>query len=326
MKHDFGKHSTKVQQLADILEKGITAGHYEEGNNLPSINQLSQANNVSRDTVFKAFALLREKGFIDSTPGRGYYVTKHRKKVLLLLDEYSPFKTTFYNSLIQHLSADYQVDLWFHQYNQRLFNVILGEAIGKYNYYVVMNFSNEKFSPIINKLPKAKVLLLDFGNFPKDDYAYICQDFNQGLYDALMLLRDRFKLYHRNFFLYPKGIKHPHISCDSFMHFCKENEQEGVVIDNVNNLHVEKGNSYFVIRQSDVVDIIKKSRALGLKCGKDFGLIVYNDTPAYEVIDEGITALTIDWVKMGKMTACYITEGTKIQAYLPTEIHLRNSL
>ena len=38
----------------------------------------------------------------------------------------------------------------------------------------------------------------------------------------------------------------------------------------------------------------------GLKCGKDFGLLAYNDIPSYEVIDEGITSLSIDWEMMGK--------------------------
>lgn len=326
MNHIFGKHTTKVQQLADMIEEGITVGTYQEGNNLPSINQLAQSNKVSRDTVFKAFALLKEKGFIDSTPGRGYYVISHRKKVLLLLDEYSPFKTTFYNSLIKSLSSSYQVDLWFHQYNQRLFNAILREATGRYNYYVVMNFSNEKFSPILDKLPSSKVLLLDFGNFPKESYSFICQDFDEGLYRALAQLKDGFKKYEKNFFLYPKGTNHPQISCESFLRFCKENEQPGFVISNDTDLDIQPGNAYFVIRQSDVVEIIKQSRRKGLQCGKDFGLVAYNDTPAYEVIDEGITVLTVDWEKMGKMTAHYILNGNKIQEYLPTEIHLRKSL
>ena len=59
-----------------------------------------------------------------------------------------------------------------------------------------------------------------------------------------------------------------------------------------------------------MVDIIKQSRQQGLKPGKDFGLIAYNDTPAYQVIDEGITALSIDWEQMGSLAARFITEGS----------------
>ena len=326
MEQFFGKHTTKVQQLADILEQDIVAGLYQEGDGLPSINQLSQYHKVSRDTVFKAFSLLRDKGFIDSTPGKGYYIASRRKKVLLLLDEYSPFKTTFYTSFIHHLPSAYQVDLWFHQYNQRLFNAILREATGKYNHYVVMNFSNERRSPLLDKIPSGKLLLLDFGNFDKDSFSYICQDFDGGFRSALSQLKEQFKKYQHNIFFFPKGIQHPRVSCDSFLRFCRENGQTGTIVEDEADLHVERGNTYFVIRQDDVVNIIKQSRAEKMRCGTDFGLVAYNDTPVYEVIDNGITALTIDWKKMGRMAARQVVSGEKMQEYIPTEVHLRHSL
>lgn len=168
-KVNFGQQSTKVKQLSDIIEQDIMMGKYKTDTSLPSINHLSKAYNVSRDTVFKAFSDLRERKLIDSTPGKGYYVTNRQEKIflLLLLDEYSPFKNTLYNSLVRKLSTSYKVDLWFHQYNEHIFNTILHEAIGRYNYYVVMNFDNEKFSPLFNKINPSRLLLLDFGKFEK---------------------------------------------------------------------------------------------------------------------------------------------------------------
>lgn len=167
MKTTFGSHTTKVKQLADMIEQDILMGRYEANASLPSINQLSATYQVSRDTVFKAFADLRERKLIDSTPGKGYYVTNRQEKIFLLLDEYSPFKNTLYNSFIRKLGRKYKVDLWFHQYNEHIFNTILHEAIGRYNYYVVMNFDNEKFSPLLNKINPSRLLLLDFGKFDK---------------------------------------------------------------------------------------------------------------------------------------------------------------
>ena len=63
-----------------------------------------------------------------------------------------------------------------------------------------------------------------------------------------------------------------------------------------------------------------------MKCGTDFGLIAYNDTPAYEVIDDGITALSIDWEEMGRKAARFILTGEPVQEFLPTEVHLRHSV
>ena len=326
MDYFLGKHSTKVQQLADWIERNMTAGVYQEGNELPSINELSRMHQVSRDTVFKAFSILKEKELIDSTPGRGYYVLSKKKKILLLLDEYSPFKTTFYNSFIQNLPKTFQVDLWFHQYNPRLFHALLAEAQGSYSHYVVMNFNNEKLSPQLHKLPAEKLLLLDFGNFEKANLSYICQDFDEGLYQALLQLKDRFAAYDRHYFYFPKSLKHPRISGESFLRFCQQQGWEGNLIVDEVELDVQPGCTYLVIRQSDVVDIIKQSRRKGLQCGRDFGLLAYNDIPAYEVIDNGITALTVDWKKMGKMAARFIVEGGVVQEYIPTEVCLRASL
>ena len=167
-KATFGQQASKVTQLADALSQAISRKEFLEGDSLPSINQLSAQYGVSRDTVFKAFLDLRERGLIDSTPGKGYYVTSQVTNVLLLLDQYTPFKEALYNSFVRHLPINYKVDLLFHQYNERLFNTILRESIGKYNKYIVMNFDNEKFSTVLNKINPSRLLLLDFGKFEKE--------------------------------------------------------------------------------------------------------------------------------------------------------------
>ena len=92
MKITFGQQTTKVKQLADLISQEISMGTYKSDSALPSINQLSRNYHVSRDTVFKAFIDLKDRGMIDSTPGKGYYVTNKLKNILLLLDEYSQFK------------------------------------------------------------------------------------------------------------------------------------------------------------------------------------------------------------------------------------------
>ena len=92
------------------------------------------------------------------------------------------------------------------------------------------------------------------------------------------------------------------------------------------NTPIENGDVFIVIKQQDVVAVIKQGRAQELKCGKDFGLLAYNDIPSYEVIDEGITALSINWELMGRRAAEFVLSGKTVQEYLSTEIRLRNSL
>ena len=298
-KKTFGQQSSKVTQLADTLSQAISMKKFREGDSLPSINQLSAEYGVSRDTVFKAFLDLRERGLIDSTPGKGYYVTSQVTNVLLLLDQYTPFKEALYNSFVKHLPINYKVDLLFHQYNERLFNTIIRESVGKYNKYIVMNFDNEKFSMVLNKIHPTKLLLLDFGKFEKEKYSYICQDFDEAFYQALLMLKERLRHYPQLVLLFSKNLKHPQSSKEYFTRFCEE---------------------------QGVVKVVKQGRLEGLKCGKDFGLLAYNDIPSYEVIDEGITSLSIDWEMMGNEAANFVLNNVPIQKYLPTEVRLRKSL
>ena len=76
----FGQQSTKVKQLSDLIEQDILVGKYRTDTSLPSINALSKTYHVSRDTVFKAFADLRERKLIDSTPGKGVLCNQPERK------------------------------------------------------------------------------------------------------------------------------------------------------------------------------------------------------------------------------------------------------
>ncbi len=326
MKSAFGQQTTKVKQLADLIGQDISLGKYKSNHALPSINQLSAHYKVSRDTVFKAFADLKKRGIIDSTPGKGYFVANAQKKILLLLDEYSPFKDVLYNNFVKRLSKHYKVDLWFHQYNEQLFNRIIRESLGSYNYYVVMNFDNEKFSPTLYKIDNSKLLLLDFGKFDKKNISYICQDFDDSFYSALNQLKTHFVKYKKICLLFPDSIRHPKSCCEGMEQLVASFGLNYEIIKRIESGCLCKGDVYIAFRQIDIVSIIKESRSLGMECGKDFGLIAYNETPAYEVIDKGITSLSIDWEKMAQLASDFILFNKPIHTYLPTEIKLRGSL
>lgn len=121
-------------------------------------------------------------------------------------------------------------------------------------------------------------------------------------------------------------MKHPKSSVEYFVRYCQDTHLECAVEEDVEQLQVKEGTAYLAIKQQDVVKVVKQGRLQGLVCGKDYGLLAYNDIPSYEVIDEGITALTIDWQKMGDEAARFVLNGNSVQTYLPTEIRLRNSL
>lgn len=326
MELTFNQKSTKVQQLSDFISQAIAMNEYRVGESLPSINHLSAKYKVSRDTVFKAFLDLKSKGLIDSVHGKSYFVCSQTKNILLLLDEYSPFKEVVYNTIIDKIPVTHKVDLWFHQYNEQLFNSIIEQSLGKYNKYLVMNYHNEKFSPILNKIDKKKLLLLDFGKFEKKDYAYICQDFDTALFDALTSMKQKLRKYKKLIFVFNRNLKHPKSSKEYFVQFCMENGFEFEIIEEITEKTVIRKNAlYLIIKQEDVVKVIKQSRKDNLVTGKDFGIIAYNDNPFYEIIDNGIASISINWKNMGNLAANFITKDETLQTYLPTEIIERES-
>lgn len=326
MNLEFNGKSTKVQQLTDFIRKSISANELKVGDKLPSINQLSRQFHLSRDTVFKAFSDLKERGIIDSIHGKNYYVAAHNKNILLLLDEYTPFKEVLYNTLRAKLPSYYNIDLWFHQYNEHLFNQIISNSAGMYNKYIVMNYHNEKFSEVLGVIDKKKLLLLDFGKFEKNGFSYVCQDFDTALYDALETIKVHLKKYRKLFFVFNKNHKHPQSSKQYFSQFCMDNNFEFEIIDEVtDNTTILENAFYLVIKQSDIVTIVKQGKKDNLKIQRDYGLLAYNDNPFYEIVETGISSIGIDWYEMGELVASFVATGSSIQEYLPTKITERNS-
>ena len=326
MKLNFKGEGTKVQQLTDFIQESIAMSNLKAGDALPSINHLSKEFAVSRDTVFKSFSDLKTRGIIDSVQGKNYFVASRTKNIFLLLDEYSPFKEVLYNTLIQTLPISYTIDLWFHQYNEHLFNKIISESLGKYNKYLVMNYDNESFSDILHKIDEKKLLLLDFGNFEKSGYSYVCQDFERGLYETLSSIKDELFKYEKLVFVLNRRHKHPQISKLAFINFCLDNNYEFRVLDEISDkTDIQNRHFYLVVKNEDVVEIIRQARHKKMNLGTDFGLLAYNENPFYEIIENGISSIGIDWEKMGEMAAQYILGDELVQTYLPTNITLRPS-
>jgi len=327
MKVNFNHSSTKIKTLTDAISLSIMQGKLRVGDNLLSINEASAFYKVSRDTVFKAYSELKRTGVIDSTPQKGYFVKDEVNRVLLLLDTYSPFKKDLYDRFADNLPENYKVDLIFHQYNESLFETILQESIGKYSMYVVMNFSNDKLSETLKTIPTGKLLLLDFGNFEKFEFSYICQDFNQALYNSLNEGIEAIKKYRKLVYVFPEDLRHPVSSIDYFKQFCTNFGFEYALIrKNSEWKGVESGCLYLCITTEDMVKIVKDADKNGYKSGREIGLIAYNDDPVLEIIKNGISSISIDFGLMGEKAADFVKSKIVIQEYLPTKLIIRGSI
>src|SRR4051812_33473311 len=81
----------KYQQLINSIVKAVQEGKLSLDYVLPSINDLSFELELSRKTVEKAYAQLKNLGIVNSIPGKGYFISRSnlRKvtKVFLLFNK-----------------------------------------------------------------------------------------------------------------------------------------------------------------------------------------------------------------------------------------------
>ncbi|GHS94152.1 GntR family transcriptional regulator [Bacteroidia bacterium] len=324
---DLDQNRSKVQQLADTISSAISTGEFKEGDALPSINKISSNFDLSRDTVYKAFQKLKNKGIVESAPTKGYFVTKTVNNIFVLLDVFSSFKDDFYKELISHLPINYRIDLYFHQFNEKLFNNLIIDSLGRYDLYVVTNYINDVYYDVLDRLDNSKVLILDLGKFKKDKFSYVCQGFDNTLYDCLTSGLHLLREYNEIRFIFPLEAEHPKSCIPFFMKFCEDNHfKHELIRRKMKESDISKDIVYLLANHSDVVEFVKICRAKNLKLGEDVGLMTFNDTPMLEVIENGISAISTDFKQMGKLAAEYIKTRQKIQTYVPTRLIIRGSL
>ena len=324
----FNKNTSKVKQLADSIRADIANGHYKEGDLLPSINKISSQYSIARDTVFKAFQDLKEKGIIESAPTKGYFVNNTANNIFVMFDIFTPFKNDLYNELMLNLPSQYKLDLFFHNFSERAFNNMILDNLGRYNLYVITNIINDVYSETLDRLDNTKVLLIDLGKFKKDKFSYICQGFDTTLYDCLKSGLGVLKKYHKIVYLFPPSAEHPKSSLPYFEMFCRDHNFEYEIRkeEEIWNDTIVPGTVYLAAKHSDLIKIVKICREKKLTLGKDVGLVTFNDTPMLEVIENGISVISTDFRQMGKLAAEYIKNREKIQTYIPTKLILRGSL
>lgn len=80
-------------QVASEIRRAIAAGEAEPGDRLPPAVDFATVLGVNKNTVIRAFRMLRDEGILDFTRGRGVRVvgTPQRSAVMSKLDEMLAF-------------------------------------------------------------------------------------------------------------------------------------------------------------------------------------------------------------------------------------------
>jgi DNA-binding transcriptional regulator YhcF (GntR family) len=324
----------KYQQVVDTIVSDIEIGIVKVGDKIPSINETSEEYYLSRDTVEKAYKILRHRGVITAVRGKGYYVSSttrsEGRRILLVFNKLSDHKKTIYNSFVKKLGDTATVDLQIHHSDGAMLEKIIIENLGKYDYYVLMPHlrqETESVKAAINKIPKERLLLVNKDVEGVDGkYGCVFEDFEIDIHQALYTGIDRIRKYKKLFLVFPtenyycSGIK------TGFINFCEEEGFEYEILEGAFRHEVHTRECYVVIEEADLVEIIKQAAAKDLKLGKNIGIITYNDTPFKEILAGGISVLSTDFTQMGETMAEMVSAFSREKVKNPFKLILRNSV
>ena len=323
----------KYLQLVDTLLTDIQVGMVEIGGKIPSINETSEEFYLSRDTVVKAYDLLRNRGIITSVKGKGFYVAStaknQGKRILLLFNKLSEHKKTIFNALANSLPEDTIIDLQVHHCDSSVLEKIIIENLGKYDHYVIMPHLKEETESVkaaINKIPKDKLILINKNvEGIEGSYACVYEDFERDIFEGLKAGLEQIKKYKKLYLVFPNANYYCSGIKTGFKKFCKAHNFEWEIV-NATNVEINPGQVYIVIEEADLVEIIKKTSSENLKLGSDVGLISYNSTPFKEILAGGISVLSTDFEMMGSTVAGMIFNKNKQKIKNPFSFVHRNSL
>ena len=81
---DFNSDEALYMQLRNQIIMGIATSQFHEGDSLPSVRQLADTIGINMHTVNKAYALLRQEGFVSIDRRRGAVICVDADKVKAL--------------------------------------------------------------------------------------------------------------------------------------------------------------------------------------------------------------------------------------------------
>ncbi|WP_367389863.1 GntR family transcriptional regulator [Lewinella sp. LCG006] len=322
-------------QIVNAIANAIEDNLLVVGDKLPSVNRLLIEHDISRDTIVKAYDLLKENQIIESVPGKGYYVKSKqegkRPRILLLFNKLSAHKKLIYDAFSETLGEAASIDFYIYNNDFNLFKKIILDRLDKdYSHFVIISHfleGGENAIDVIRQIPPGKLIILDKKiEGITGEYASIYQDFEHDIYQALTQMKDKLLRYKTLKLIFPEYTYHPKSIKDGFLRFCAEFAFHFSIISDITTGAINEGDAFINLMEDDLVQLIKRSKELNLKIGKNVGIISYNETLLKEILLDGITTISTDFLQLGRTAAAFILDNRKDHISNPFYVKFRNSL
>ncbi|WP_129715910.1 GntR family transcriptional regulator [Pedobacter sp. SYP-B3415] len=324
----------KYLQLCNSVIAAIESGKLSKDDLLPSINELSAQLEISRDTAEKGYRHLKKMGVLGSVPGKGYFIFndsfKQKLKIFLLFNKLSYHKKLIYDAFTDALGDRVSIDFYIYNNDFALFKKLISGRAGDYSHFVIIPHfidGDENVAAVIDMLPKEKLVILDKKlHGVTGNYAAVYENFERDIYTALEQARERLSKYHTLKIIFPKRSYFPVEILRGFYRFCQQYAFDHSVVSRLPEEPIGRGEVYISLMEDDLVLLVERIMAEGLKMGTDVGVISYNETPLKRVIASGITTISTDFVQLGRRAAQLIRDQSTEHIEVPFALTLRPSL
>jgi DNA-binding transcriptional regulator YhcF (GntR family) len=326
------------KQIVRQVEQAVRAGTLPPDTLLPSMNALAADYGISRETVKKAYGILRDRGLVEPRQGKGFYVLRTgrsaKTSVLVLFDNLSVYKQILFSSFSETLGPDAEITILTHDQSLDLFEYHLDNSLDRYDHYLVTPHfplraeAQKRALKLLRRIPNRKLILLDrdMPGLP-GHFGSVYQDFSNDAYDALRSVRDQLA------------------SCrDIHVITLPESLYGGMIAKAVGRFGADhgidvcyaravprtlrKGEVFMLLNSqldSALVDLSRAADAQGLRIGEDIFVIAYNEFPLNEVVLGGLTTISTDFSWMGRRAAKIILTGLPAKERCPFRLTRRST-
>ncbi len=321
IKIDVNSQIPIYKQLIQEVQNLVDLGIYRDGDFIPSMNDLAEELDISKETVMKAYSGLKDKGIIGSLYRKGFYITNevNRKiRILVLFDKISNYKQVLYSTFSDAMGENAVITIRLHNQDADAFEHFINEYLDNFDYYLITpHFPlkpdiQKRVLENLKKIPPHKLILLDryIDSLP-GDFGSVYQDFEQDAYDGLAQGVETLKKYEKLNVISMPGSMYASMMEKGISRFCLENNIRFEMHKNISATTIKKHEVFLIINSQhdyELIELARNAKAEGLLIGKDIGIISYNESPVNEIILGGLSVLSTDFKQMGNLAACMIND------------------
>jgi hypothetical protein len=332
---DDGSDLPKYLQISYGVIRAIERRKLRKGDALPSLRHLSADLNISFDTAKKAYDVLKRKNIVVAAHGKSNVVNVSGPlpayRIFLLFNKLGSHKRIIYDAFTQSFN-NATVDLFVYNNNLHLFRHLLATRKPGYTHFVIIPHladDAQEIGRIIDEyLHDENLVILDKRmRAIKTPHATVHEDFENDIYTALKNALPSLKKYESLNLLFPAESYYPPEIKTGFEKFANEFGFEANCIFGIRkDVDLKEKNVYIAVADEDLAAVIQSAQRSGMHIGQSVGIISYNETPLKEVLLNGITTISTDFVSMGELAAEQVMSNLHEQISVPFRLTLRASL